>query len=278
MKKWLFLWLILPLATQMVWGKAPDLMLLGQYQNQDLSGWVMSEKLDGVRGFWDGSQLISRQGNPLAPPDYFIEDFPPFAIDGELFSERGKFEEIAATVRSASPKGWYKLKLYVFDVPNAEGDLFTRLDKLRQYLRERPTPYIEIIEQIPIESRSHLDQFFQHIQQQGGEGVVVRNPNSPYIHGRSAQILKLKAVFDEECRVVAHHQGRGKNANRLGAITCENQRGRFRIGSGFSDKERENPPQIGTLITYKYRGLTQSGKPRFATFYRIRADQNGTEK
>lgn len=247
-----------------------NLMLLEQYQEQPIEGWVMSEKLDGVRGFWDGKQLLSRQGLPLSPPDYFIKNFPPFAIDGELFSERGKFEEISATVRSANPKGWYKLKLHVFDVPNAEGDLFRRLAFLENYLKEYPDLPIQIIKQIPIKDKSHLNAFFSEIQQLGGEGIVVRNPNSPYIQGRSAQILKLKAVDDEECVVVAHHKGKGKYADKLGAITCENQRGKFRIGSGFKDKDRENPPPIGSMITYKYRGLTNSGKPRFATFWRIR--------
>lgn len=233
----------------------------------------MSEKLDGVRGFWDGKQLLSRQGLPLTPPDYFLKGFPPFVIDGELFSERGKFEEISATVRSSNPKGWYKLKLHVFDVPNAEGDLFARLAVLERYLQENPAPHIQIIEQIPIQNKAHLDTFFIQIQQLGGEGVVVRNPHSPYIHGRSAQILKLKAVSDEECTVVAHHKGKGKYAEKLGAITCENQRGRFRIGSGFKDSERENPPPIGSVITYKYRGLTAKGKPRFATFWRTREEK-----
>ncbi|HGO5856103.1 TPA: DNA ligase [Mannheimia haemolytica] len=256
-----------------IFAKSPELMLVGQYQDQDLSGWVMSEKLDGVRGFWDGKQLISRQGYPLNPPDYFIKDFPPFAIDGELFSERGKFEEISSIVRSTQPKGWHKLKLQVFDVPNAQGNLIERLATLKNYLKQHPTPYITIIEQIPIKDKAHLQQFYQSVLEQGGEGVIVRNPNAGYIQGRSAQILKIKPVLDEECKVVAHHKGKGKYADKLGAITCENQRGRFRIGSGFKDKDRENPPPIGSIITYKYRGITESGKPRFATFWRIRNDQ-----
>ncbi|AFU20312.1 DNA ligase [Actinobacillus suis H91-0380] len=247
-------------------------MLLGQYRDQDINGWVMSEKLDGVRGYWDGKQLISRQGNPLAPPDYFIKDFPPFAIDGELFSERGKFEEISSITRASEPKGWYKLKFYIFDVPNAQGNLFERLAKLKNYLLQHPTPYIQIIEQIPIQNKAHLMQFYQQVLAQHGEGVVVRNPNTAYIKGRSAQILKLKPVLDEECTVIAHHNGKGKYRDKLGAITCENQRGRFRIGSGFKDKDRANPPPIGSLITYKYRGLTKQGKPRFATFFRMRTD------
>lgn len=257
-----------------LFAQKPALMLLEQYKNQDLTGWVMSEKLDGVRGYWDGKQLISRQGNPLSPPDYFLKNFPPFAIDGELYSERGKFEEIAGIVKSFEPKGWYKLKLHVFDVPNAEGDLFKRLDFLRNYLAENPTPHIEIIEQIPIQNQAHWQNFYRQILDLGGEGIIVRNPNAPYINGRSAQILKLKPTFDEECTVIAHHKGKGKYADKLGAITCENHRGQFRIGSGFKDRDRSNPPPIGTLITYKYRGLTENGKPRFATYWRIRADKN----
>lgn len=260
----LFFAIFTPLAAQPL-----NLMLLEQYKDQPIEGWVMSEKLDDVRGFWDGKQLLSRQGYPLNPPDYFVQNFPPFAIDGELFSERGKFDEISATVRSGK-KGWYKLKLHVFDVPNVEGNLLERLQHLRNYLAQHPSQHIEIIEQIPVKDKAHLQQFFEQIQALGGEGVVVRNPNSPYIYGRSAQILKMKAVLDEECTVIAHHQGKGKYADKLGAITCENHRGRFRIGSGFKDSDRLNPPPIGSQITYKYRGLTSTGKPRFATYWRKR--------
>lgn len=259
----------------LLWANPPNLMLLEQYHQQNIQGWVMSEKLDGVRGYWNGKQLISRQGYPFSPPDYFTKNFPPFAIDGELFSERGKFEEISATVRSGQ-KGWHKLKLYVFDVPNAEGDLFQRLKTLADYLDTHPTPYIHIIEQIPVQNQTHFEQFFNKIQQLGGEGIVVRNPKAPYIHGRSSQILKYKAVFDEDCTVVAHHKGKGKYADKLGSISCENHRGRFRIGSGFKDKDRENPPPINSIISYKYRGLTSAGKPRFATFLRIRSDLTPT--
>lgn len=273
MKKFLFLLLLCP----SLFAKSPDLMLLGQYKDQDITGWVMSEKFDGVRGFWNGKQLISRQGYAFNPPNYFVKNFPPFAIDGELFSERGKFEEISSIVRSAEPKGWHKLKLQVFDVPYAKGNLFERLNSLKQYLAQHRSPHIEIIEQIPIQDKTHLNTFYQAIIAKGGEGVVVRNPNAEYIQGRSAQILKIKPVLDEECTVIAHHKGKGKYAHKLGAITCENQRGRFRIGSGFKDKDRENPPPIGSTITYKYRGLTESGKPRFATFWRIR-NENTSEK
>lgn len=101
-----------------------------------------------------------------------------------------------------------------------------------------------------------------------GEGVVVRNPSAPYERKRSSQILKLKTARDEECTVIAHHKGKGQFENVMGALTCKNHRGEFKIGSGFNLNERENPPPIGSVITYKYRGITNSGKPRFATYWR----------
>ena len=245
-----------------------DLMLLHTYNNQPIEGWVMSEKLDGVRGYWNGKQLLTRQGQPLSPPAYFIKDFPPFAIDGELFSERNHFEEISSITKSFKGDGWEKLKLYVFDVPDAEGNLFERLAKLKAHLLEHPTTYIEIIEQIPVKDKTHLYQFLAQVENLQGEGVVVRNPNAPYERKRSSQMLKLKTGRDGECTVIAHHRGKGQFENVMGALTCKNHRGEFKIGSGFNLNERENPPPIGSVITYKYRGLTSRGKPRFATYWR----------
>ena len=245
-----------------------DLMLLQNYDNQDIRGWVMSEKFDGVRGYWDGKQLISRQGQRLSAPAYFIKDFPPFAIDGELFSERNHFEEIASITKSYKGEHWDKLKLLVFDVPDAPGDLFERLNVLKTYLNEHPTPYIETIEQIPVRNKAHLYEFLAEVENRQGEGVVVRNPKAPYERKRSNQILKLKTAYDEECTVIAHHKGKGQFENVMGSLSCKNERGEFKIGSGFNFSERENPPPIGSVITYKYRGLTNSGKPRFATYWR----------
>ena len=245
-----------------------DLMLLGTYQNQDVRGWVISEKLDGVRGYWDGKQLFTRQNIQLNPPAYFTAEFPDFAIDGELFSARNQFAEISSIVRSQQDKGWHKLKLYVFDVPDAKGNLFERLAVLEAYLTQHPNAPIEIIPQYPIENPQQIQQFLQQVEGLQGEGVVLRNPNAPYERKRSSQILKLKTALDEECTVIAHNPGKGQFNNVMGSVTCENELGQFRIGSGFNLEERINPPPIGSQITYKYRGLTNKGKPRFATYWR----------
>ena len=253
--------------------EAPALMLADVFQeNTEIEGWVMSEKLDGVRAYWDGARLISRQGNVFRAPPYFTHGFPPFPVDGELFSRRGEFERIAAIVRSGEDKGWHSLKLHVFDVPQAPGDLRQRLGVLEKYLQERPAAHITVIPQYPVGHRAHLQAFLQAVEQQGGEGVIVRDPAAPYTAGRSRQMLKLKRTLDDECTVVAHHAGKGRHQGRLGALSCRNARGVFRIGAGFSDADRENPPPIGSLITYRHRGFTKNGIPRFAAFWRVRAD------
>jgi ATP dependent DNA ligase domain len=251
---------------------AADLMLAQEYKDQEIAGWAMSEKLDGVRAYWDGKYLMSRQGYAFAPPKGFTAQFPPYPLDGELYSGRGQFEQISAAVRSAS-SDWRGIRLHVFDVPKAQGNLYQRLAVATQWLKTHPNAPITIIPQIKVRDRQHAMDFLKQIEAQGGEGVMLRQPESRYNGGRSSQLLKLKSQYDDECTVTRHYEGKGRNAGRLGAVGCKNRHGEFRIGSGFKDKDRDNPPKIGTLITYRYRGFTQKGTPKFATFVRVRTDR-----
>ncbi|MGJ4749160.1 hypothetical protein ACQV5M_22540, partial [Leptospira sp. SA-E8] len=78
---------------------------------------------------------------------------------------------------------------------------------------------------------------------------------------------------DAEARVLAHLPGQGRHQGRLGALLVQASDGRrFQLGSGLSDALRAAPPPVGTWITYRYRGLTAKGLPRFASFLRVRAD------
>lgn len=232
----------------------------------------MSEKLDGVRAYWDGRQLVSRQGYAFTPPKGFTAQFPPYPLDGELYSGRGQFEQISAAVRSSSGD-WRGIRLHVFDVPKAQGNLYQRLAVATQWLKTHPNAPITIIPQTKVRDRQHAMDFLKQIEAQGGEGVMLRQPESRYSGGRSSQLLKLKSQYDDECTVTRHYEGKGRNAGRLGAVGCKNRHGEFRIGSGFKDKDRDNPPKIGAVITYRYRGFTQKGTPKFATFVRIRTDR-----
>lgn len=270
--KRLSLALILPFITVPATLQAADnfpMMLAESYDAQNVSGWLASEKLDGVRSFWDGKQLHSRGGHIYNAPNGFSNNFPDFPLDGELYIGRGKFDETSGKVRAG--KDWTDIKYYVFDVPDATGGLPERLKKLQQWLIDNPNDNIIIIEQKPVKNIAEAQQLRQQIEEQGGEGVMLRNPNSDYITSRTQTMLKLKSYQDAECTVIEYIEGKGKYIGKLGALKCRLANGNeIKIGSGFTDAERDNPPAIGTEITFRYNGLTKTGKPRFARFWRIR--------
>ena len=260
-----------------------DLLRLSEYKEQNVSGWLASEKLDGVRAYWDGENLLSRQGKKLNAPLSFTKNFPKFALDGELYAKELKFEEIQATVMDKLPdeKAWNRLKFHVFDVPEASGGLLTRLEVLAKFLKNEPNQNLIIIKQIKMRDNAQFLKFTEDIIVKGGEGAVVREPNAPYERKRSKNALKFKKFTDAECEVVSINKGSGKYANLAGSLTCRALGGKdgepkagtiFKIGSGLSDEQRTNPPKIGSIITYKFQNLTSNGKPRFPIFLRVRVD------
>ncbi|SHJ18214.1 DNA ligase-1 [Malonomonas rubra DSM 5091] len=257
-------------------GFALELMLPQSYNLQSaqpVSGWLMSEKLDGVRGYWNGKQLLSKNGIAFSPPAEFIRDLPPFALEGELWGGRGRFQRTVSIVKRQQSDGWLHLKFAIFDVPEADGGFSARIERAIEWFRSHPSEHAFVIAQTPVRSQEHLLDELQRIEQLGGEGLIVRNPAALYSAGRSAEILKVKNYRDAEATVVAHLPGKGRNQNRLGALLVELGEGtRFKIGSGFSDAERESPPPLGAIITFKYYGTYKSGIPKFPSFLRVRSD------
>ena len=265
-----------------------DLLRLSEYKDQNVSGWLASEKLDGVRAYWDGENLLSRQGKELNAPLSFTKNFPKFALDGELYAKELKFEEIQATVMDKLPdeKAWQRLKFHMFDVPEASGGLLDRLEILAKFLKNEPNHNLIIIKQIKMRDNAQFLKFAESIIVKGGEGAVVRDPNTPYERKRSKNALKFKKFKDAECEVVSINKGSGKYAKATGSLTCkaigskedkekagEPKAGTiFKIGSGLSDKNRQDPQKIGSIITYKFQNLTANGKPRFPIFLRVRED------
>lgn len=248
--------------------KKPNLLLLKTYKNQNIKNWVMSEKLDGVRAYWNGKNLLTRNGNIINAPKWFIQNYPKFEIDGELWTKRRDFENIISIVRKKHPsEKWKDIKHYIFEVPNSKGNLWERLRKVIKYENNN----IKIIKQIKIKNDSDLNKFLKIVEKKGGEGVVLRDPNSLYINKRTDKALKVKSFKDDECKIILITEGRGKFQGMMGSITCILQNNIiFKIGTGFSTKERKNPPRIGEIITFKYQNLTKYKKPRFPVFLRVR--------
>ena len=265
-----------------------ELLKLSEYKGQNVGGWLASEKLDGVRAYWDGRNLLSRNGKILAAPEGWSTYFPPFALDGELYTARGEFEKIQSTVMDKAPNkaAWSEIKFYVFDVPEASGGLLERLSELEKFILQNPQAgqNLKIIKQVKVKDNAEFEAFAEAVIAKGGEGAVVREPNAPY--ERSKNALKYKKFKDAECEVVAVNKGSGKYEKFVGSLTCKALGGKddkeragepkegtiFKIGSGLSDKNRQDPPKIGSIITYKFQNLTANGKPRFPIFLRIRED------
>ena len=254
----------------------PGVMLANVYeQDINLKEYWASEKLDGVRAYWDGKQLKSRNGNMYRAPAWFTDDFPDQPLDGELWIGRGTFEQLVSTVRKQTPDHdeWRKVSYQVFDLPTSRAPFTERLALLKQLFKKLDNPHIKMVEQTRATDHDALMQQLNQVRTAGGEGLMLHRGSSYYQSGRSNDLLKVKPYQDAEAVVVKHLAGKGKFKGVLGSIEVKMPSGRlFRIGSGFSNMERQDPPPVGSTITYKYFGLTQKGIPRFATFLRIREE------
>ncbi len=250
-----------------------ELMLPEVYTEQaDINGWLMSEKLDGVRGYWDGRQLWSKSGRIFTPPEEFVRGLPPFPLEGELWGGRGSFERTLSTVLKQTPhKGWLNLQFAIFDVPDADGGFIPRIAKAMEWFAAHPSDYAFVIPQRPVRDREELQHELERVEKLGGEGLIVRRPDAPYVGGRTSDILKFKSWQDAEAVVLEQLSGLGRNHGRMGSLLVELPDGtQFKIGTGFSDEERRDPPPLGAVITFKYHGTYVSGIPRFPSFLRIR--------
>jgi DNA ligase 1 len=255
--------------------KAPPLLLAQSWTNDiDLSGWWMSEKLDGVRAYWDGKQFLSRQGNLFHAPDWFVEMLPGEPLDGELWLDRKAFQRTVSIVRRQDKSDhWKELSFLVFDAPTQSGSFEERLSYVRDCVTACRCKHVQLLEHQQCRGIDHLRDELTRVESLGGEGLMLRQPGSVYEAGRSTTLLKVKTFHDAEATVIEHLPGAGRHAGRLGALLVQLADGtQFSVGTGFSDASRENPPAVGSTVTFRYQELTDRGVPRFPSFVRVRSD------
>jgi DNA ligase-1 len=256
---------------------APPLLLAHAWDNeQDLTGWLMSEKLDGVRAYWTGEGFLSRQGNTFYAPAWFTKGLPKVPLDGELWIGRKQFQRTVSIVRRQDAGELWRQVLYVvFDAPQARGPFEERRSVMAEAAREDRCPFVRVLYQAICQGTDDLRKELDRIESLGGEGLMLRQPGSIYETGRSHTLLKVKRFQDAEARVVGHLPGAGRHKGRLGALLVELTGGtRFSVGTGFTDAQRENPPAIGSVITFRFQELTDGGVPRFPSFVRVRSDMS----
>lgn len=339
-----------------------------------ISGWLISEKLDGMRCFWDGgvtrgmpkeevpwantdkddryleehisSGLWSRYGNVIHAPDDWLDQLPAVMLDGELFTEREDRQRLSSIVKQLKPNpvDWAEVRFFCFDTPCpdvifADGyinnvNYHKHLDGVVDWFRERcqaltfmatdelilqsvyfvlcrelkgnlvALPHVQ--NELPygqIEARKAADVYMTTFVAAGGEGCIVRDPNSCWVPGRSHQCVKMKHLEDAEATVIGYISGRetdkgSKLLGLMGALIL-NFKGRRLELSGFTDEERklstQEPTQTnqecwfwackhpgeqvpdwieatqfprGSEVTFTYRGLSRDGVPQEARFLR----------
>lgn len=267
-----------PPATGSALQALPLAPMLGKNWQPGLNpaDFLVSEKLDGVRALWDGQVLRFRSGRRIAAPGWFLAGLPTTPLDGELWLGRGSFDRLSAIVRrsTAVDADWQALRYMIFDLPGAAGPFADRVQRAVSLVGAGSPAWLQVIAQDRVADADSLQQQLKTLVGQGAEGLMLHRADAVWAPGRSDALRKLKAMPDDEARVVAHVPGKGRLQGKLGALQVEMPGGqRFALGTGLSDADRLAPPPVGSLVTYRYRGLTPSGLPRFASFVRQRADE-----
>lgn len=256
---------------------APPAPTLAQHYRAGLlvNDYWVSEKYDGVRALWTGHQLLSRQGLPIRAPQWFTAGWPQTPMDGELWAGRGQFSAVQAAVARSTPEDslWRRLRYMVFDLPDTPGNFGQRLSTLHSMVAAMDRPWVQAAAQWRVDSHGELMAQLRRLEKAGAEGLMLRRDDAPYRGGRSDDLLKLKSFDDAEAVVVGHVPGRGKYRGQTGALLVVMPDGRhLRLGSGLPDALRRHPPPLGTVVTYRFNGAHPDGLPRFARFWRVRAD------
>ena len=239
-------------------------------------GFLVSEKFDGVRAVWDGQRLRFRSGREIAAPEWFVRALPNHPLDGELWLGHDQFDRLSGLVRQSRPDeaAWQAVRYLVFDAPGLTAPFEARWHGLRAVVEAVNQPWLEWVEQLRVNDRAALQQRLAAVIRAGGEGLVLHRADALWRPGRSDAVFKLKAELDDEAQVVGHQPGKGRYVGMTGALQVRTPDGLlFDLGSGLSDAQRQNPPEVGSWVTYRYRDRTPNGVPRFATFVRVRAPE-----
>jgi len=342
-------------------------------EKSKIAGYLISEKLDGSRCFWDGgvsrglatidvpwaslvnpktgkrkpkikpvaTGLWSRYGNPIIAPDWFLDQLPPTFLDGELWAGRGKFQLCRSIVAGDQPDPRFdQIQYAVYGSPSIDrvfmsgeiknsnfhchidldqirewiggflvGPMLLRpnsifdeeLDHLDEFLSDSDCAFTLTQVRLPDneqEAHEEVENFLSDVLDDGGEGVVIRDPDAIYTPKRVNALLKYKPFDDDEGTITGFTSGRktdkgSKHLGKIGALILDFEGKRLEL-SGLTDIEREflteemcvyasrHPGEdmphifqgkhfkVGQRVTFLYRELTDEGIPREARYHRKR--------
>ncbi len=252
----------------------------------------------GVAEALTGAYQAILDGEIVAPDERGVPSFQRLQSRMHVQDE-GKIR----TLRRSAPV-YYE----VFDILWIDGEDLTRLP-----LRERqerlalaltPMGHIRRHEGFVGEGRA----LFRAAQQQGIEGIVAKRLDSPYVQGRSAAWVKIKAQLTMECVIGGWTEGKGGRSQDLGALLVGVQRdGKLEpvghVGTGFDARtlkdllallrERETPtmpfsrkPRVNDVPHWclpelvcevRYTDITAEGSLRHPAYLGLRSDVDPKE-
>lgn len=259
-----------------------------------VGGWYLSEKFNGMRAYWDGgwtrgkltsqvpfantgkdwrrlhspyaTGLWTRYGKAIFAPNWWLDQLPDFALDGELYAGRGKFQQVISTVKKYTPidSEWNEIKYMIFDMPSdymflAPGRInnpvwsatFEDMRSMRsiedplnfrQVQHRLKSLNLYIVEQMILphqtkQSEEVIQEKLKNISFMGGEGLMLRRSESIWEPQRTWNLLKVKAFIDDEATVTGYVWGKGKLEGLMGAIKVEWKGKKLEL-SGFTDLQR----------------------------------------
>lgn len=162
----------------------------------------MSEKLDGVRGYWDGARLLSRDLKPIHAPTWWLADLPDEApVDGEIWCGRGRFNDVLGAVKTEDHPAWHEMRLMAFDLPTHLGTYEERqahLHELADLYANAGSVSMGYLNFSMCEGMRHLRAELREVKAKGGEGLMLRQPGSFYVVRRTHSVLKVRCANNTE--------------------------------------------------------------------------------
>lgn len=156
----------------------------------DPAGWIIQEKYDGVFSRFTGTAFLSRNGHRFTPPAHWFIGMPAVMIDGELWNYRGGFDELVSSIqRKRDP--WQGVRFVAFDVPVLRVPFSRRVAMLGALALP---PWVKVADSRVCLSRDDLDAEESAVVDGGGEGLVIRRPDSCY---RCGDFVRVKRLFPD---------------------------------------------------------------------------------
>lgn len=168
---------------------AEQLMHGEDWHGPDVTGWWITEKLDGCRALWTGKEFVTRTGRAINAPDWFTAGLPAFPLDGEIHAGRGNF----TAARLAVQCGQFTpaVAFAAFDAPEVASSQAMRQMVAGEALAG--CQYARAVDGYTAASMAEVWQDLDLVKSLGGEGLMACKPGTKYVNGRTRTLLKLKS-------------------------------------------------------------------------------------